>query len=310
MPADSTPWYDLRPTLNKQADKIEFIVSMLMDPCDAPITVWLQMMWKPLGKLLLAWYSIDLSQVLTAYLRPYWRIERTRSWRHYGGGGRGNRPGKGKGRFNPLSWDPNEFIGKGLHGWEEIEGFRAIPGEITFWAIEGVIERILFFWMVLDLGTDFLYEWTSSVAATRYCAASRDAVLYAKAPGYPLLGIFGWDTVGILDVVKERHILFFNGFGVVVGHDNATISLFATMEPSVPPGTPSYFEIRLRCTNGPNAGVEYLKRYDVMGPTATSAGSSAKASAFDTWIGEIRVSDAYFVRNPAIYAHAPAPTHA
>ncbi len=89
---------------------------------------------------------------------------------------------------------------------------------------------------------------------TKYCHARDDAVLLASAPGYPLLGIFGWDAVGILDVVKMRHIDFFNGFGVAQNIGHGAVALTFGFKNTGGGLGPPWIEARLTCLSGPRAG--------------------------------------------------------
>jgi hypothetical protein len=306
-----TPWWDIRPGLNKTADeharRLNFIWRQIIDPCDAPITVWLWAFWPAFWHLVLQWYTIDISQILIAYLRPGFRAFGARNKRHWGGGQRGRRPGGKKGRLNPLNFDPNEFIGSEILGWDEIPGKGPFPGELWFWTIEGLIERVQFYWMVMDLGTEFLYEWASAVARTSYCHARDDGVLLATAPGYPQSGIFGWDAMGILDAVKIRNIDFWNGYGVSSSVGPGQVLATASMQCIIEGAGGGYAMLRVRCLTGPRAGLTMEVREDVTAGGTVSLAATGPTGAFEGWIAEIKVNGLFNIIGPTLNYHAIAP---
>lgn len=307
----SAPWWDIRPGLSHTADeharRLNFIWKQIIDPCDAPITVWLWAFWPAFWHLVLQWYTIDIQQILIAYLRPGFRAFGARSKKHWGGGTRGKRPGSKWGKLNPINFDPNDYIGGELLGFDDIPGKGPFPGELWFWTIEGLIERVQFWWMVMDLGTAFLYEWASTVAKTSYCHARDDGVLLARAPGYPLLGIFGWDAMGILDAVKIRNIDFWNGYGVSCGVGPGQVLATAGLE-CVAEGTGGgWAEMRVRCLTGPRAGLDMTVRADIAAGETVAMAAQGPTGIFETWIAEIRVNGLFNVVEPTLNFHAVSP---
>lgn len=303
----SNPWWDVRPTISNIADeqdrKIQFIWKQIIDPCDAPITVWIWLMWAPFKKLILQWYAVDVLQIYTAYLRPNFAPYRPRSRRHWGGGKKKKRPKGSRRRINPVAFDPNEFIGDTLMGFNELGGFRPYPGEMFIWTVEGVIERLLFYWMILDLGTDFLYEWTSAVAATKYCHARDDAVLRATSDGYPLLGIFGWDPMGPLDVVKMRHIIGFNGYAVTVPFGPGQMAAICQAQPVVGHVPDPWINIRLRCLLGTRQGLT-VESGEIHSQSAeVTAAVQGICWTGETWIAEIKVNGLWNIIDPTLDIH-------
>lgn len=274
--------------------KLDWILNSLTDMCDAPITVWIEKLWQPLGKLILAWYVIDLKNIFTAYLRPGLFAIEGRSNRHWGGGKKG-KPRTGFGTAwerlgTVVGWDPSEVLGKELWGADELRVRPLPPGAAFLWIFEGVIERLFFYWMVLDLGTDFLYEWMSAVEETKYCAASRDAQFLADCGPYPLLGIFGWDTQGAFHPLKMRNIDFFNGFGVMAHGGAGSAGGTATIH--LPDDGPesALIECRIRCTLGPSAGAEVYASFPINRGERIEVGAGTAIASGDLIVFEIRVN--------------------
>lgn len=202
-----------RPRIDGVQRAVNMVWRMLQDGCDAPLTVWLSEMWVPLGKLILAWYTIDLMNIFTAWIGVRGRIPRWRSGRHMGGGKKKRRGGGKNPLAFALSFDPGEWIGETLFGGEELS-HRTVPPGVTFlWSIYGQIERLNYYFMVLDLGSDFIVNWISGVARMAYCGNREDAVLLATKPWAEQIGIFGWSAVVWDDTQKSRKLTFWNGVG-------------------------------------------------------------------------------------------------
>lgn len=244
-----------RPNPPGLEEKLGFIFSEMIDACDAPISVWLECMWQPLFQLVLEWYAIDIKQIIITYYRPRIPGGFPRLGRH---GSRG-RKGKRKLRRNPvtglLEFDPNEFLGKLLQGGEEFPSRPVGLWAARFWIIEGVIERITFWWFVLEVLTDFLYRWMSAVAETKYCKARDNAVFLSQKSGTVSIGILGWSVTGWGSPQKMRRILFYNGFGVMQAVGPGIASFSGTCTGRLP-GVSGSISARLRVVNGPNFGRE------------------------------------------------------
>lgn len=273
--------------------KLDWVINSFSDMCDAPITVWIEKLWQPLGELVLAWYVIDLKNVFVAYLRPGLFAIEGRSTRHWGRGQKGKkRTGFGSAweKLGEVAgWDPNEVLGKGLWGADELRARPLPPGASFLWIFEGVIERLFFYWMVLDLGTEFLYNWMSAVEETKYCAASRDAIFLGIRGPEPLLGIFGWDTIGFDIVQKMRNIDFWNGFGVMAHGGAGSAGGSATI--FLPPNGPATANIwcRIRCTLGPSAGAESEAHFTIARGQTVEVGAGTAIASGDLILFEIKV---------------------
>jgi hypothetical protein len=244
-----------RPNPPGLEEKLDFIFSEMLDVCDAPITVWIECMFVPFEQLVLEWYAIDLKQIIITFFRPKLPYQGLRWGRH---GSRG-RKGKRKLRRNPLTgileFDPNEFLGKLLQGGEEFAERPVGPWAARFWIIEGVIERITFWWFVLEIVSDFLYRWMSAVAETAYCRARDNPVFLGMNSGTISIGILGWAPSGWGAPVKMRRILFYNGYGVMQAVGNGIASFSGACRGTLE-GVSGSISARVRIINGPGLGRE------------------------------------------------------
>ena len=291
--------------LREFEERLDWIINSLSDMCDAPITVWIEKLWQPLGTLILSWFALDIKNIFVAYLRPGLLAIEGRSSRHWGGGDKHGKRDGFKGAWDRLGtvagWDPNEVLGKELWGADELRARPLPPGAAWLWIFEGTIERLLFYWMVVDLGSEFLYNWMSAVEETKYCLASRDAMFLAECGPYPLLGIFGWDTQGSFHPQKMRNIDFFNGFGVMAsgGAGSAGGSASITL-PEDGPAT-AQIDCRIRCLLGPSAGAVAMSSTEVQRGQTVEVGAGTAVASGDLIVFEIRVNAGMTMNKAHLY---------
>lgn len=281
-----------------------FIVRQFVDPCDAPITIWLETMGPALVHALIAWFAVDLVQIVRTMFTPPLYGWRMRNQGHRSGLNKSRKKGLKSFLGKIVEFDPNAYVGNALSPFADEEMVMLLPGEVYFVTLTDVVILAAFYWSVIDVGTGFLYEWTSAVAQTKYCQARDDASFLATAPGYPLLGIFGWDAVGILDVSKSRNIDFFNGFGVSQSVSHGMVGLsFSYQNTGGGAGDP-WIECRMTCLTGPRAGSYHEQRVATGVGVAGSGGCTYDMGVGEVWIGEIRVNGSFQIINPTLWCQA------
>jgi hypothetical protein len=271
-------------------ERIQFVIQFLIDGCDAPITVWCETFWQAFQHLVLQWYAIDLLNVFKAWLAPGTFAIEGRSNRHWGGGKKGKRKGPWQLLWKYVGFDPGEWLGEQFWGHDELRARPLPPGASYLWIFEGVIERFLWYCMVLDLVTDFAYRWSSAMVETKYCQMADDPILLAECGPYPLLGIFGWDTQGAFHPLKMRHIDFFNSFGVSAsgGMGSAGGTAIISMPDPAPPT--AEIETRMRVLLGPQAGRETYSKTTIAKNSTVTVGAGLAVYPGDLVIFEIRVN--------------------
>lgn len=205
-------------------DKWNAILRYIEDPCEgAPWLLYLELALPPLGTALLTWFSFGLDDIIRGYFRP----RGLRTGRHGRGGRRGGKPrgrlGRAISRIPGLGDDVGNFIGNRLPGATEAKGRHVSQGVKQLWIVDNFLQRALFWWLVADLVTDFLYDWTSLLQQSEYCKRTHAATLYATGTGGGLP--FGGIWYGILapTVVKDSgHISYTGGAaGAPAGHFTA-----------------------------------------------------------------------------------------
>jgi hypothetical protein len=93
------------------------------------------------------------------------------------------RPGKAgqkKKRFEIP--ELGESIGKRLPGARFFRGRRVGPFWRWFWRIDGLAQRALWYWLLADIGVDFVYNWTTGIFRHERCWRT-DAGWFQGGPG-------------------------------------------------------------------------------------------------------------------------------
>lgn len=152
--------------LKKEEIKLNGIRRFLVDTCQPPWMVYVETLWVPLGHLVLGLLAFGLADVLRGYLRPkgIYKIKRTgrrRPKTRLGRIARGGIPEIG------------ELIGKRLPFHERLSVRRISHAQKTLWIIDGFLQRILFYWLIYDLTTDFIFEWSSLILESEACKDQR-----------------------------------------------------------------------------------------------------------------------------------------
>lgn len=294
-----------KPFNQRLEEAVNFIWRMFIDGCDAPMTVWIETMWKPLGQLILAWYTIDLMNIFTAWLRPVGRPLADRKTRHIGGGKKGRRGGLRSLPGKIVGFDPGEFIGEQIWGGEELRHRPVPPGVVYMWSLFGVIERFNYFFMVLDLGSDFIVNWMSSIVELGYCGNKDDSVLLAVKPWAQQVGIFGWSAVVWDHTEKNRKLTFWNGVGFnqITGPGVTTARMDVKCLETI--SGPGVCGLRLRCLGGPSVDREAVETIELPEGGSGAMSITTDIQPGDLWIVEIIVGGIWEFTDMEFFAQAP-----
>lgn len=148
--------------LSRKLKNVQSVVKFFEDPCQAPWTVYFELALPAAGKVVIELLSFGLGDVIRGYFRPRGLYRRTR----------GGRLQRKLGKYLGIP-EFGEMIGSHLPYAETVKQRVVSKGVRYMWLVDGVLQRLLFWWMIVDLLTDFLYEWTSSIAKTEYCKRQR-----------------------------------------------------------------------------------------------------------------------------------------
>jgi hypothetical protein len=224
-------------------DKINFIIKAIFDPCDAPLTVYVETALPALLEAFITYYLLDFSQIFTSFVTPSKAIGRARSRRKGGMGSKAGRKGKKGIVSKVIGLDPSDEIGKNLPGAERVRGRVVTGGVIHMWQVFGVIERINYWWFVLSIVIDFFFNWFSGLAKTFYCEHQGSAMLVVDRETLPMIGGAGWLATSLFNIQKIRGEIEWFGNNGVIGPLPFTAVFTATI--SNPTDNPGEGGIRL-----------------------------------------------------------------
>lgn len=185
------------PTPPSYLEKINYIVQFWSNPCNAPFLVYLELAWAPLGRAVLLWFSFGLLDIQRGFWRPSRALGGRRSARR---GKRGRKPkripkavrGRARAiyRLPGIGDDSGGWLGKQIPGAQEVKGRHINQGQINFWILDDMGQKILLFFLIANISIDFLYDWATVVDQSLFCQRTQDGVLYARGPGSTSGGVF------------------------------------------------------------------------------------------------------------------------
>jgi hypothetical protein len=188
------------PILGGAIGTIGAVTNFVEYGCYPHWTVWADTFWRPFGILVIQIFSFGWGDILRGYFRPT-------NIRGIGGRtrrptrGTKNKPGKkGQGRRIPKPPEIGNEIGKALPGSKFFQGRKVTGFERRAWVIDGVFQRIFYYWLIADVTEDFVTNWTTAIMESEACRkpdtfnmkAHKDSGTNVAANQWS--GMFAWTT--------------------------------------------------------------------------------------------------------------------
>lgn len=138
-------------------DRVNYVIETWNNPCDAPWYVYLETAKPAALEALVMLACFDVDDVVRYIFRPA----------NLRGGGhiRSRRRGR-KGRKRARL---GERIRNKVAPLRAIKHRKVTTGVKTLWVIDGIGQRLLWWWLVIDVATGFAYNWTSLLYKTEHC---------------------------------------------------------------------------------------------------------------------------------------------
>ena len=205
-------------------DQWNYIVNFWTNPCNAPFSVYLELLKEPAGEAALRYVIPTVGDLAYAYARPSKAI---------GPSGaipprRGSK-GKGKGttgfssignawkKTPGLGTDIANFIGDKLPGAHQNATDVITDGQRYFWHFADWAERILFYFFIFDITTDLLYDWAILLDESEFCQAQDRGGLSYKGEDFSYGGVIPCNQVSAPEELWQEGDCSFNGFIGIVG---------------------------------------------------------------------------------------------
>ncbi|MBW7998539.1 MAG: hypothetical protein FVQ81_18590 [Candidatus Glassbacteria bacterium] len=159
--------------------RVNFIVRMVINPCDAPLVVYVETMWPAALEAAITAVDFGLADIARCVFRP-WGLMKTP-------GGRGRKAKRPKfirrlmRRIPLLRLVQDRKIGRNLK-W--------------LWIIDTKLQYVLLWLLIIDVVSEFLYRWTSALYCTAPCLMSQGAgAALAHTDGDAHLSLLGWQAM-------------------------------------------------------------------------------------------------------------------
>lgn len=187
-------------------DRVNYVVDTWNNPCDAPWVVYAETALDASMSVAIAIVCFDIGDVLRFIFRP----AATRSTGHLGRRKKGRHGRKPKGFRQRLAAKIPPF--------ERLQQRSLSQGVRKLWVIDGIGQRLLWWWLMIDVASGFAYNFTSMLYKTERCQM-------ASAPGAALrehttevhIALTGWDAVGYATFRYQRGSAATSPFSATVG---------------------------------------------------------------------------------------------
>lgn len=178
-------------------DRVSYVVNFAEDPCEAPWTVYAELALPALGEALLALFVPSPDEIIENYLAPAGMRSKGKFRRGKGAKG---------GRIRRLGFVPDidELIADRLPARQMVSARGVGKGVKYLWVVHGAMERILWYWMLIDVSTAFAYQWTSAVSKSEMCSLDLSGAALVTKEFFSFQLPFAWTGPGVCNVEKSR----------------------------------------------------------------------------------------------------------
>jgi hypothetical protein len=152
-------------------NKVNAVIKYFQNPCDAPWAIYFETALPALGEAILTILDFGFDDVVRGAVRP----KGLRSGRHT----RRGRRGGGLGKAIP---EIGEMLGAMVPGSKAARDRKVSQGVKNLWLLDGVIQRVLWYWLVADVTATFAFNWTSAIQESRFCQNQGVGAALATVP--------------------------------------------------------------------------------------------------------------------------------
>ena len=146
-------------------DRVNYVVDFWEDPCSAPWTVYAELALPAAGIAALTLLEPSPTDVLRAYVKP----RGARSAGRFGGYLEAEELEKSE----PLIKDTSELIGEKIPFKARFDEPVLAERFRFFWIIDGAMQRVLWYFMIADVISEFLFDWTTLIMQSQQCSIDR-----------------------------------------------------------------------------------------------------------------------------------------
>lgn len=187
-------------------DRVNFVIDTWNNPCDAPWAVYMEVAKPVVLGMFVEIICFGFLDVVRFIFRP----AGVRSGRHM--------RSKKKGQHGRKKQGLGNRIRSKIPPLAALANRQVTQGVKTLWVIDGIGQRLLWWWLVADVVSGGLYNFTSLLYKTEECQMSGGpgAALMEGAAGVHG-AIQGWTTVGYTDFQYQRGTASIGPFAFATG---------------------------------------------------------------------------------------------
>ena len=213
-------------------DKVNFVIDAWTTGCDAPWYIYIETLKPALLTAFITLLTFGFDDVLRGFFRPKGLYRR--------------RTGKRKGKWLrriPRFPEIGELLGSHISGATEVKGKRWSTPTRTLWRIDGVFQQIFFWWLVVSVVEDFIFDWTSLLMESRWCLDDAVGRFSYQAVGWFGLPGHVWRTAGFGTEDYEHAPPTWSLISGRTGSVNCMVTAALAVEPA--PGHPNPTSFRV-----------------------------------------------------------------
>lgn len=174
-------------------ERANYIVRSFNNPCNAPWAVYVETALPAFLEVWIALVCFDILDVIRFIFRP----AGLRSGRHIRRGRKGDKRRRKQGL--------GRRVANKLPALKTLSGRKVSQGVKNLWIIDGIGQRLLWWWLVADVATSFLYNWTSMVRKSEFCqAAESSGASLRENTNNTISAITSWFTIAYDDLKYEK----------------------------------------------------------------------------------------------------------
>ena len=180
LPYGPALWDAVRAWPNEKIAQVNTITEFINFSCGGDLLIYAETLLPAAGELFLVLFDFGWDDVARGFFRPLGIRSRLKF-----------RTGKKKGGKRPK-WlqklrfeipEIGELIGRMLPGAKLLRGRKIGNAQRWFWRLDGIAQRALYYWMIVDITSDFLYNWSTGIMRHERCYRS-DAGWFRGGPGF------------------------------------------------------------------------------------------------------------------------------
>jgi len=223
-------------------NKLNYIVTQWATLCNGSLTLYVETLLPAATRAFISFFDFDDGDVIRWIYRPRGLTKRGR----HGKAGILNRLAR------PI-------------GMKELENRHTTFGQKELWRLDGLGQRVFFWWMVVGVATDFVYDWSSLLQKSGGCQQGSGV---ADHPGGTLITLGAFQAVGYSIIRSSILPVDMQPFGAACGGNEVQAVASLSMNGK---GTPPATLVTIRLVFATPGGVQTFE--DATSITPNGAGS-------------------------------------